>query len=351
MKASATLLALASAATLTLTPRPAPACGPPLASMHRQVQPAPGAEGVPTNAEVRVTYRGCVDALVEAGLAPSLETAAGAEVAATVERVEDAKALGRVTFVLRPEAPLAAGADHRVVDGIRVGGELASSCTDYQAQADDVTAFATFTTGAGADTAPPAFAGLDGASAEAEACLDVSCCEPYAIQRVTLAFTPATDDMLPGELRYNVYAQSQASPLARYVKDPVGIACDRHPDPPLGAFALPSESPAMLYVHAVDLAGNEAGASTPVAVAFDCNGDSAAEPGPEPAAEPGPEPAAEPGPEEPADTNAGAESEPDAVPAPNTRGSGCQGSGAGAMAPLLALLAMLMGLRSRRQRS
>ncbi len=357
MKTIATAGLLAAASFVLVPLRPAVACSPPGAWLHRTAQPAEGAIGVPTNAEVRVSYIGCLDELGNAQVQPALETAAGEAVAVTVEKVEDSLVFGRLSFVLRPTAPLTPETEYRVVDGLDLGDEGDLQCFEL-AQAGSGTAppLNTFTTGAGPDTSPPTFAGATGAVVSDDACDDSACCGPYFVQRGQLSYAPATDDVLPVELRYHVYAQGQDQPLVRYTQAPVGIACGSDPLSPWDGFTVPPGATAALYLRAVDLAGNVAGPTTPVSVAIDCDPDPIAEPGPEPTVEPGPEATAEPGPvaeDQPdagstPDVGAEADTAPDAGPPSDAKGSGCGAASSGPLAGLLALLALAASRRRTR---
>jgi hypothetical protein len=149
------MLVCAITATLvpTLAPPTASACQrEPPGVRSRQVLPADGATGVPTNTRIAVEY---LASDIEIAPSLALRTEGGTFVPHDVVSEEEGNS---PTFVIAPRAPLAPGTRYWIYDRIRLERECAATggvpCTG------EPLAFATFTTGATADTTPPTSTGV-----------------------------------------------------------------------------------------------------------------------------------------------------------------------------------------------
>jgi hypothetical protein len=149
------MLVCAITATLapTLAPPTASACQrEPPGVRSRQVLPADGATGVPTNTRIAVEY---LASDIEIAPSLALRTEGGTFVPHDVVSEEEGNS---PTFVIAPRARLAPGTRYWIYDRIRLERECAATggvpCTG------EPLAFATFTTGATADTTPPTSTGV-----------------------------------------------------------------------------------------------------------------------------------------------------------------------------------------------
>ena len=332
------LLSLGIASLALIRAGEAFACGALPCGQLNDVLPPDGSVGLPLNTEIRVLYFGELPTLAEdptceidlARLRLLPQDAAAIEL--TASREERAGS-AETWAVARPGAPLAANTTYAVQ--LEMGGGREVCRCDQR----EWTTVSTFTTGAAADDAPPSFAGVTALSFGARADSSSDCGESRLIPAAP-AFTPASD--ASPALRYNLYVDGAIE--KRYVESLTG-----DPAPEIyvdcGTAALTTVtllSPgARLEVRAVDIAGNESAASSPVEVTATC------EPNPDPvAAQPD---AAAPG--DPEATDTAHDPRIDVIATPTN--SGCAlsppNAATGSSTALAALLAAVVrrGLRRR----
>lgn len=252
-KSTMVFLVGAIGAVLVLPAR-ARACSPPHQGiLAREPWPSDGATSVPTNARIVVRYIGDMTLVSspDAVLGGDLELAPADGPALRTHR--EVFEIDPMETVVVLRADLAPSTSYVVRDRRAQipCGEPASAC-----RLTEPTVFATFTTGAGPDTAPPAFAGLSRISRpEKRECLSPGgCCQLTRSLNYHLEWQPATDEVATGSLRYNVYdARDLTKPIRRYVEGTThhdGKLCS------IEGATLP-EPVDDYVVRAVDWAGNE----------------------------------------------------------------------------------------------
>ncbi len=209
----------------------------------------PGAEqAVPTNARLVVRYNLTGTPLNVPALGPDLlllETN-GWEVAASRE------VLG-TTVVLRPEGGLQPNHAYQLADRrtIPCSGDGADPCP----LAAEPQVFASFTTSAVADTAPPVFGGITNIGVTShQDCNSGACCGTYDAYSVEASWATASDDVAAGDVRYNFYRREGSSltliqELVAGTSAYGAVACS-------GTWGAPLV-PGDYVVRAVDWAGNE----------------------------------------------------------------------------------------------
>jgi len=211
----------------------ASACEPPPPTQLRDVLPADGTTGVPTNAQVRLDYYGFETTGLQA---VEVRPVGGAALTTTIALLGNAGYPLRQLVVVRLQAPLAPQTQYEV----RAGSTVVS----------------TFRTGDGADTMPPTFAGIASVTTSVTDCADSACCGPNRIAYVHMDWGGVSDDFGTATVRYNVYAGS-ALVVPMTLDGAVGYqVCSGEltGTGPSGNFQGGSGG---YRVRAVDLAGNE----------------------------------------------------------------------------------------------
>jgi hypothetical protein len=237
------------------------ACGPGRPGIqYRWGFPANGAVGVPTNAQVVVSYRTDEVSFLpsadagDPGLGTDLELrrfADGEPVPFTISqfRTGASRFERQVAFVLRPRSPLSPRTPYEVLDRrqhLPCGPGQAHSCAP-----GELRSISAFTTGDGERLTPPSTPA--GASLKAEGlnrCDSGGCCGPFLVQK----YTARWDEAVPSEVvLYNLYSGGEAvARLLNVTQVPLGVPCAGPSDP--SRLVVPAGS---LHVRAVDWAGNE----------------------------------------------------------------------------------------------
>jgi hypothetical protein len=228
-----TRLVVLVALLVCIEARPASACEP-VPTQLREVLPADGASGVPTNAQVRLDYYGSETTGLEN---VEVRPVGGTALATTIALLGNAGYPLRLLVVVHLQAALAPQTQYEV----RSGSTIVS----------------TFRTGDGADTTPPTFAGIASITTSVMDCQSSACCGPNRIAYVNLRWGAASDDFSVGMVRYNVYGIGGALVVPMTSAQVVGYhVCSGEltGSGPSGTFQAGSGG---YRVRAVDLAGNE----------------------------------------------------------------------------------------------
>jgi len=228
---------------------PASACepAPPGPARLRDVLPADGATGVPTNTQVRLDYDGSeTTGLQDVEVRP----VGGAALTTTIALLRNAGYPLRQLVVVHLQAPLAPQTQYEVVAGNVVS---------------------TFRTGDGADTTPPTFAGIASVTTSVTDCSDSSCCGPNRIAYVRMSWDGASDDFSTAMVRYNVYA-GNALVVPMTSVGAVGFQVCSGQLSGTGPLANFEGGSGKYLVRAVDLAGNEDTNNVTQDVTVSCDG-------------------------------------------------------------------------------
>lgn len=248
------VVAALTAALLTSRESEVQACsfvGPGIFS--RSVWPGPD-QHPPTNTRIVVSYKMGADFLgfdvPKVGPDVALLDGDGTPVAFSFEVVAS-------QVVIRPATALLPNHLYQIADRRTVPcDQTQNECT----LANESLAFASFTTGPGADTAPPAFAGLASiAPGDRLSCDNGACCGTYDVHSIGLSWLAGLDDSAGGDLRYNVYRRAGDAPAAMSLLAGLVTGTElRGFQTCSGQFPGSLEmSPGTYVVRAVDWAGNE----------------------------------------------------------------------------------------------
>jgi len=238
-------------------------------SIGREVFPASGAMGLPTNTEVRVAY---YNGYGLSGSSVVVRPVGGPPIALDIVQgswpVEDHGFAVRSAFTVlaKPIVPLLPNTTYEILDRVIAGCGLRMGDAGECMQSD-AAVVSTFVTGPARDDAAPVFAGGNGATTGSIGVCDSSaCCGPYAALRVTLSWDPSSDDLSADFIRYNLYRAAEGDGGIG------GIALRYVPGPQLSGALLCSGGPLIGYgirgmgtiltpgryaVRAVDAAGHE----------------------------------------------------------------------------------------------
>jgi hypothetical protein len=254
------LVVLGAVALISVPTRRAAACSHGGAYIERTfVQPADGATGVPTNAEIRIGYYSGAFASEAPPEDLILQLPGGAVVQIDVELVELGE-FNHFALVARPRTALSPFTTYELLD--RVLEETSLRETHE--------VFATFTTGEGPDLVAPTFGGI--VSAREPSSLDVcdtsSCCGPYTAVHFSLSWEPATDDGPREWVRYDIYRGS-AFVTSVAGLDAVGdqVCSGWYMYGPYGDF---DGGGGRMSVRAVDIAGNVGESDAFIDVSANC---------------------------------------------------------------------------------
>ncbi len=243
LRALATAVRALVAATtlLTVDARPARACTPlSLDVWGRTVLPEAGATEVPRNARILVEYDSYGG---DPGATLTLRVQGGAaiDVTSTTPRT-----LG-FARLLAPVEPLAASTTYELLD------TLSFDCPDVEGFClGDATVIATFTTGAGLDTQPPAITAIS--VGQASSCVFESCPEGQNEQVEFITITAQDDDQPATWIRYE-YLSSAGEVIAGPTSArTTGRGCGGGPG--YVPFYIFLGTPPAFQIRAVDLTGN-----------------------------------------------------------------------------------------------
>jgi hypothetical protein len=255
----------------------------------RSFYPPANSHGVPTNAQIVVTYQGGGIYAIPAASASwgeDLEIRAVPAGTPVKARVTVRNELRRVVVIAKPAAPLAASTSFEILDRRTIPCDACPLGTPN--------VVATFETAAGPDTSPPRFAGLAKAKDDPYGVCDNSACcafhGSYGGYGLSLEWAAGADDQ-PGPLHYTIYDRGPANqsgpgrPVASFldVTTAEGIALCMGDEAPFRAF-VGSLGPYL--VRAVDWAGNEDANTAVAAVPGTCPSSTDAGAGDHPAPRP-----------------------------------------------------------------
>ena len=225
-------------------PRPARGCstiGPGINT--RSTWPGPDS-AIPTNARFVVSYFPGGSGVPTFGPDLMLLDADGTQIPTTMEG-------GGSSVVIRASGDLLPNhgyqlADRRTIPCNAITGDCALAATPQ--------VFASFTTGPGADTVAPTFAGVTGvAVANHLTCNSDACCGTYDAYVAEASWAAGSDDLAGSDIRYNVYRGSSLTLVAALVPGTSTSGtriCS-------GSFGDGAFQPGDYVVRAVDWAGNE----------------------------------------------------------------------------------------------
>jgi hypothetical protein len=170
----------------------------------RSVWPGPE-QAVPTNARIVVRYNMTGSPLNIPAFGQDLQLldADGSQVSATMEVLGTAVVIRAGAGLLPNHAYQLA--DRRTIPCSGIGLDPCPLAADPQV-------FASFTTSAGVDTAPPAFGGLTNIGAASHlTCNSDACCGTYDYYVIQAGWAAASDDVAGGDVRYNLYRREGSS--------------------------------------------------------------------------------------------------------------------------------------------
>jgi hypothetical protein len=240
------------------------ACGnlPGPGILARSVWPGGADQHPPINArfvvsyQLRATFPG--DEVPPLGPDVALLDGDGTPVAASIEVVGS-------QVVLQPSTALLPNHPYQIADRRTV------PCDHNQngcALTNEPRVFASFTTGATADTTPPIFAGVTSIAADQrETCDNTACCGPFDNVPVGLSWRAGSDDLAGDQLRYNVYFRPAREPatvslIAGLIEGAELRGFQTCSGTPIGYIPQRVETaPGTYTVRAVDWAGNEESSS------------------------------------------------------------------------------------------
>ena len=249
-------------------------------NVSRAVFPPSGTEGVPTNAEIRLSY---FNALPIGDPSVLVRPVGGQPITLDIRDHERGEFPSVRLVLAKPTEELLANTAYEVLDRVVVGCRPSAAGSGADCLRPDHAVVATFVTGATKDQTPPSFSGVKVPKIENKVvCDDSSCCGPYSAVPIILDWDSAADDHSPDLVRYNVYRSPTGTtppvqPIARFLTDfPFrgGLVCSGSPQqgghgsPGLGM----TIDPGMYAVRAVDSAGNEEQNTTEVEVPAACAG-------------------------------------------------------------------------------
>ncbi len=243
--------------------RPADACGPTPYAEVRDIQPANGSADLPLNSEIRVLYFGTFGSasrscdLTKLRLLPE----GGSPLELSGTRLDQPHG-SQAWIVAKPSTLLL---PHTTYD-VQVDVDLFGACTSDMGSWRTVS---TFTTGSESDTLPPDFAGVRAFSYGDPVEQNTDCGFFKAVGVLPDAPLPTDSSQ---DIRYHIYVDGVLA--IRYVESIGGVTdspvlsvdCGSDSPPTL---SLPSD--AQVEVRAVDVAGNESGANSPIQVAARCD--------------------------------------------------------------------------------